>query len=142
MTKERKTVNEELLLGIDVGKSNIGIAIGRSGYVQPIRILPAKDVSNVLIEISKIAFENKITKFVLGLPLDSNNKETPQSLEVKKFAKLLKIHTRLPVAYVNEYLSSKEALGISIKENTSQKKRKTLDDIAAALILKRYFEEN
>lgn len=75
------------------------------------------------------------------MPLDSNNKETPQSLEVRKFAKLLKIHTKLPITYINEYLSSKEALSVSIEENTPKKKRKTLDDIAAALILKRYFEE-
>lgn len=142
MNKQKKEVKKGILLGIDFGASNIGVALGRNGYTQPIKIVSAKDTTNAIVEISRLAFENKVTKFVFGLPLDSNNKETPQSLEVRKFAKLLKIHTKLPITYINEYLSSKEALSVSIEENTPKKKRKTLDDIAAALILKRYFEEN
>ena len=56
------TENSETLLGLDYGESNIGLAIGRNGYTQPLHIVSGKNEAEALKEISRIVFENKIDK--------------------------------------------------------------------------------
>ena len=52
-----------------------------------------------------------------------------------------KIHLKRPVAFVSEFNSSKEAISMAIKSGLSQKSRKNDHHLAAALILKRYYNE-
>lgn len=59
MNKQKKEVKKGILLGIDFGASNIGVALGRNGYTQPIKIVSAKDTTNAIVEISRLAFEKQ-----------------------------------------------------------------------------------
>ncbi len=132
---------EEILLGVDYGESNIGLAFGRAGLAAPIKIIPAKNTDTALKEISRVALENKVTQIIAGLPLTVDNKETKQSQNTRQFFKLLKIHLKLPVVFVNEYQTSMEAVKSAIAAGVPQKGRRGVDDISAALILKKYYDE-
>jgi len=134
-------VDTNILVGIDYGNANIGLALGKNGLVQPLRVISAKNIESAIHEITRIALESKASKFVIGLPLDSKGKETFQSQEVRKFGKKLKLVSKKPIIYLDEHYSSKEALKESISLGISRKKRKSNDHIAAAIILRRYFEE-
>lgn len=137
----KKAFSELTIIGIDYGRTNIGVAIGKNGLVSPLRIIPGKNIETAIHELSRLAFENKIDLFVVGLPLSAEDKETKQSLEVRHFVKLLKLRTKKPVEFKNEYGTTTEALKEAISSGINKKDRKTSDHISAALILKSYCEE-
>jgi len=133
---------KDALLGIDFGKTNTGLALGRNGLVVPLEIISGKNIERAINQINRQVIENKVVKIIVGLPLSFDNKETVQSMEVRKFAKQLKILTKKPVEFQNEYASSREALEEAVDLDIPSKKRKTNDHLAAALILDSYYKEN
>ena len=141
MPSQPKT-DAEIVLGVDFGGVYTGVALGRSGYVAPLTIISKKEVSAVVTEIARIAVENKIKKIVVGLPVDEEGKETFESKEVRKFAKLLKTISKKQVVFQNEYGSSAESFKESLALGVSAGRRKHNDHLSAALILKRYFDES
>lgn len=138
MPKEQNAIK---IIGIDYGSTNIGLALGVNGFVTPLEIIPGKNVDEAIYKIIRITLENKVNKFVVGLPLTAEEKDTIQSLDTRKFVKKLKILSKKPVEFQNEFGTSKEALNRAITLGTPQRSRKTNDHLSAALILKRYYEE-
>lgn len=132
---------DEILLGVDYGDAHTGLAFGRAGQATPLHVISSKDSGNTLAEISRVVLGNKVTKIVIGLPLDSEGKETNQARKIRRFAKLLRIRVKVPIEFVNESDTSNEAIESAIRSGISQKKRKLSDHISAALILKRYYNE-
>lgn len=141
MKKDNKNNLSSLMLGVDFGEKNIGLALGRNGLVSPLKIISGKNPDSFLYEINKVVIENKIEKIIMGLPLTPDGKDTKESLSIRKIAKLIKVTTKRPVDFQNEYGTSKEALVEAIELGVSQKKRGSNDHLAATLILKRYFDE-
>lgn len=135
-----KKNENEILLGIDYGEKNIGIAFGNNTFVTPLKIISGKDTNTAIHEISRLVRQNKISKIVIGLPLTADGKETSESIQVRKFSKLLKIFTKKPVDFYNEHSSSVDALRAAISMGMSRKARGTTDHISAAIILKNYYE--
>lgn len=129
-------------LGIDFGESNIGLAIGNNGLTNPLKIISNKTTRDALFEINKVVVENKIGNIVMGIPLTAEDKETKESLLVRRFANNLKTVTKRPVIFQNEFGTSKRSLEEAISLDVPKKKRTTNDHLAAALILKTFFEEN
>ncbi|MFC1625005.1 Holliday junction resolvase RuvX [Patescibacteria group bacterium] len=138
MPRQQKVIR---LIGIDYGSSNIGLSLGVNGFVTPLEIIPGKNVETAIYKIIRIALENKVDKFVIGLPLTAEEKETKQSLDTRMFAKKLKVFSKKPVEFQNEFGTSKEALNRAIDLDTPQRKRVTNDHLSASLILRRYYEE-
>jgi putative Holliday junction resolvase len=132
----------ETLLGIDYGSSKIGLALGRGGVVAPLRIISGKNAETAIYEISRLALENKVFKIVVGLPITATGKETNQTREVRKFADLLKALSKVPVVFQNEFGSTVGAFEEAFEKGYSQKGRRLEDHLAAALILKNYYEDN
>jgi putative Holliday junction resolvase len=129
------------VLGIDYGSANIGLAFGRGEIVTPIRIISGKNPFTAISEILRVIKEYDIGKIVMGLPLTVDDKETPKSLEVRKFAKLLKIKAKIPIEFVNEFYTSKDASEVMLNSGVSQKNRRMDDHYSASIILKRYFRD-
>ena len=133
---------KEKLLGVDYGETNTGLAFGRAGLASPLEVLNSKDTYTLITEINKIVAQNKLDKIVVGLPVDSDGKETRQSLKVRQFVKSLRARSRRPVELVSEYGTTKASIENAIKSGISQKRRRSNDHFSAALILKRYYAEN
>lgn len=138
----KNLLSDEILLGIDYGDTNIGLAFGRAGLTEPLSVISAKNTQNAIKEIAKIAHSNRTTKIILGLPLTAKNKETQQSQKTRHFAKQLKVFIKIPVEFVNEFETSRNAVKSAIARGVSQKRRRGVDNIAAALILKKYYEQH
>ena len=135
------TDTEEMLLGIDYGETNTGLAFGRVGLVLPLEVLNSKNDDFLISEIARAVADHRITKIIMGLPTDVEGKETKQSLKVRRFAKLVRIKAKRPVEFVSEYGTTDEAMESAIRSGISQKRRQTSDHYSAAIILKRYFRE-
>lgn len=135
-----KKEDKEILLGIDYGNKNLGIAFGRDGLVKPLKVLKAEDMPALLHEITKFIFENKVTKIVVGLPLTYEGKDTQKSKEIRNFAKQIKVYLKKPVVFVNEYRSTEEILeGSSF--GIPHRGKDPVDHLSAAVILRRFYEE-
>ena len=131
----------EALLGIDYGEANIGLAYGREGLVTPIRVISGKNEHTAISTILRVVEEYDIDRFILGLPLTLGDRETPKSQQVRRFARLLKSKSKLPLDFVSEFHTSKDAAGLMLSSGVSQKGRRIDDHYAASLILKRYFRQ-
>ncbi len=134
----------DIVLGIDYGETNTGLAFGRmsNGLTSPLEVLDSRDVESLIAKIGRYVVANRVSKLIVGLPLTLEGKETPQSLKVRRFCKLLKVRLKKPVDYISEHGTTKEAIEGAIKSGFSMKGRKKNDNLSAALILKRYFSEN
>lgn len=132
--------NEEVLLGIDYGERNIGLAFGRSGLVFPLTVVSGKDIETAVNAIGRFVLDNKVARIIVGLPLSVGGKETTMSQEVRKFAKILRIRLKKPVTFVNEYRSSKDSIDSMLGLGISKRHRKVVDHFSAAVILKFFYE--
>ena len=139
MTSGEKT--EQILLGIDFGETNIGLAFGRNNLVSPMKIVSGKNVDAAIADVTRVVLENKVTKVVVGLPVDYTGKETPASIRVRQFVNMLKVYVKVPIVFVSEYDSTKQSLNTAIQAGASIKRSRSFDDISAAVILKTYFDE-
>jgi len=86
--------------------------------------------------------EMDIGELVLGIPLNMDGSRGDSVRRMEKLSDELKALLRLPLAGVDERLSTVEALDCWRKMSSrQQKKYRTVDSLAAALILERYLKE-
>ena len=130
---------EDCLIGIDYGSKNIGVALGKNALVAPIKIVDAKNLQVAIGSLIRLSIENKSCGFVVGLPMNGDGKETKKSIEVRRFAKLLKTASKKQIFFQNEYATTIEAEEEMIDLEISQKRRRMKDHYSAALILKQYY---
>ena len=140
--KTNKDSSLPRFLGIDYGERNIGLALGYNGLTMPLKTISNKTDRDAIFEINRVVIENKIGNIVVGIPLTAENKDTKESLIVRRFAKNLKTITKRPVIFQNEFGTSKKALEEAVSLDIPKKRRSANDHLAASLILKTFFDEN
>ncbi len=139
--KHSESNKDDLLLGVDYGEVNIGLAFGRSGLVSPLKVVSGVNSETAIFEINRYIHENKVTKIVMGLPLTVDGKETTQSKKVRAFTKLLKIRSKKPVEFVNEFRTTEDLKSEPIDLGITKIKHGVVDHLSAALILKEYYSK-
>lgn len=139
MPKKKIKGENELLLGIDYGEVNIGLAFGRNNLVNPLTIVDGRNIDTAIHEINRYIMENKVEKVIMGLPLSANGKETAQSAKTRKFAKLFKIATKKEVVFVNEFRTTQDLKTDEVDLGITKIKHGEIDHYSAALILKEYY---
>ena len=130
------------ILGIDYGEKRVGLALSMRDTVAPLTTLDNTNETHTIQTIVRYGIENKAEKFVVGLPLTADNKETPMAKIIKRFGKKIKIYSKKPVEYQNELSTSETALDYAIDLGVSQKRRKKNDALAAELILRNYITDH
>jgi putative Holliday junction resolvase len=143
MAAKNKTKNpyNEKLLGIDYGETNIGLAFGLNDLVSPLKIISGKNTESAISEIARYVIDNKVDKILMGLPITPDGKETMMSRKVRRFSKLLKMRTKKPLEFVNEYRTSEESVTEAVNLGISKKRRRKIDHLSAALIVKEYYSK-
>ncbi|MDP2692462.1 MAG: Holliday junction resolvase RuvX [bacterium] len=93
------------ILGIDYGKKRIGLAWVQVGLDV---VLPYGIVGNIdeLVELIK---REGINKLVVGMPIGLDGNENDNTARVRKFAEELINKTKLPLEFVDERFSSRQA---------------------------------
>jgi len=119
-----------ILLGLDYGRSRVGLAIAVGSIIATRGFLDYKKLKgNVFSEIKNIADQEKADKIIIGTSKSKMGQET------EKFIKKLKLIVDLPIEMVDETLTSYEA-----EKLVGCKDKGRVDSVAAALILKRYLD--
>ncbi len=134
-------------LSLDVGKKRIGVAISESGILaRGYKTIHLLSLLQAIDDIIFICDKEKIEQIIIGLPLLPSGDESEQTKFVRNFKTELRKKTKLPIAFVNEYLTSKEAERILIERDPKISKdrramREKVDQISAVLILEEYLWE-
>ena len=138
--QEFKTIigDNSRLLGIDPGKTNVGIAIcdENKKVATPMKIIKKKKLVNLVDEINKIINDNHIKGIVIGNPINMDGSVGKSSKSALEFAKNLSKNIKIPIVLWDERLSSAGAFKITsfLGDNVTNRV-KNLDKNAAAFIL-------
>jgi putative Holliday junction resolvase len=130
-------------LGFDYGTQRIGVAYGQSltGTAQRVCVLKAKDGIPDWGQIEALISEWKPNFFVVGIPYNLDGSESELMVRAIKFANRLNGRFHKPSYGMDERLSSVEAAEQVFEKNRGAKKRASIDDIAARIILENWFSE-
>lgn len=130
-------------LGFDYGTQRIGVAFGQSltGTAQAVCVLKAKDGIPDWTQIEALIADWKPSLFVVGIPYNLDGSESELMIRAIKFANRLNGRFHKPSYGMDERLSSVEAAEQVLEQNRGAKKRATIDDIAAQIILENWFSE-
>ena len=121
-------------LSIDYGTKRVGLATSDDGGVMafPLRVL--LNSRSLAAHIAKICRDERINVIVMGESLNFQNKHNSIMGEIIPFVGKLKNESGLPVVYMNEVLSSQEAMHL-------QGDNKENDSSAAAIVLQSYLDK-
>lgn len=131
------------IMGLDVGDKRIGVAMSdpMGWTAQGITTIYRQENKNSDIDdIKKIIDEYKVDKIVIGLPKNMNNTLGPQGEKVIEYSKKIESFN-IPIAFIDERLSTVTAERTLIMADVSRSKRKTVvDKLAAQVILQTYLD--
>lgn len=129
-------------VALDVGDATIGVAASDELGItaNPIRtIRRSNSVKADVREVEALLEQLDACEVVVGLPLLMSGDEGAQAAKVREFADRLSRRLHIPVVFWDETLSTVEAEQSLLETDTSRaKRRKVIDQVAAAVILQGY----
>jgi putative Holliday junction resolvase len=131
------------IAGIDYGTVRIGIAISDADRIlaSPYETYTRKSPDRDAEYFRRLVSEERITRFVLGLPLHLSGDLSEKAKEVLCFGRWLAKTTGIEVDYMDERYTSVEAEHILRQAQLTNKKRKAhRDKLAAQILLTAYLE--
>jgi putative Holliday junction resolvase len=135
------------LLGFDYGKRRIGIAVGQeiTRSAQGLATIEYKENEPDWSAIDRIVKEWRPALFIVGMPQHPDKRPHEMQPLIQSFADKLAHRYQLPVAWMDEQLSSHEAAQ-QISHSARPKQRKQdkaeIDKLAAELILQSWLNSN
>ena len=129
------------IMGIDYGDARTGVAISDllCSIVGSTYVIPSRNTEKAIADIVKLAQDNGVGELVVGLPKNMNGTEGPRAELCREFAAKLEQVTGLKVVLWDERRTTVEAHNIlSMHNYHGQKRKNTVDAVAASLILEGY----
>jgi len=124
------------ILGIDYGRSKIGISIADGPLAEPMEVIRYSNIEILEDRLRDIVNKNGIKKVIVGVS------EGQMAKESRKFALTIGRKLATPVETYDETLSSQDAKRLSIEAGISHKKRLKMEDAyAATIILQNYLND-
>ena len=127
------------ILGVDFGDTRTGLAVSDTsrflasgiGYVSPGGIVKTAD------KVAEVALEQKVSAIVVGLPKNMDGSEGFRADRCREFASLLRERLEdVPVAMIDERMTTMSASRYLNETNTRGQKRKgVIDTLSAQIIL-------
>lgn len=132
----------QTVLAFDYGERKIGVASGQSltGTANPLITLPCPSGQLPWPALQALIGEWQPDTVVVGLPLNMDGSDSPISQRARRFARQLHGRFAVPVAMVDERLSTREAraeLGERLRPGGDPR----VDSLAAALFIESYFRD-
>jgi putative holliday junction resolvase len=131
------------IAGIDYGTVRIGIATAdlEVGIAGPYETYSRRSERLDAEYFKRLATEERIGRFVVGLPVHTSGHESQKSTEARAFGAWIEQLTGVPVEYFDERYTSAEAESMLLEAGLTKKRRKErLDQLAAQIMLTAYLE--
>jgi putative Holliday junction resolvase len=143
-----------VILAIDYGQRRLGLALSDEHGVtsRPFAIWTRTNRRRDLARLRELVQQQAVRRIVVGLPLHLDGTPSEMSEEAKSFAARVEKALGVQVEMTDERLSSWEAgQTVAAKKSTAslrrggaqhprRKQKATLDDVAAAVILRDYLD--
>lgn len=133
------------LAGIDYGTVRIGVAVTDPDQrlASPLENYNRRDLAADAVWIKRLAVEERIAGFVVGLPVHTSGHESQKSIEARDFGRWVGQQTALPVCYFDERYTSAHAEALLLDAGLTSKRRKQrLDMLAAQIMLVAFLESS
>ena len=129
------------IMGIDYGDARTGVAISDllCSIVGSTAVVPSRNREKLMADILRLIQDNGVGEVVVGLPKNMDGTEGARAELCRAFADELKERCGLPVAMWDERRTTVGAHNILSAHNYhGQKRKNTVDAVAASLILEGY----
>jgi len=132
------------ILSIDYGAKNIGLACSDELRltVRPLPSIPNRGLRDFCKKLRFTIRTMDVQEIVLGMPLNMNGTRGDSVLRMEQLMETLRESLDIPLHGIDERLSTVEAMeywgNMGLKQ---QRKYRSADSLAAALILERYLKE-
>lgn len=129
------------IMAIDYGDARTGVAISDllCSIVGSTTVIPSRNTDKAIADIVRLAKENTVSQIVVGLPRNMDGSEGPRAQLCRAFADKLRESTGLEIIMWDERRTTVEAHNILSQHNYhGQKRKNTVDAVAASLILEGY----
>ena len=126
------------LLGLDVGKKTIGLAISDAALVvaSPLKILWRRKFTPDAEDMFALADSEQVGGLILGWPVNMDGSEGPRCQATRAFARNFERLHDMPIAFWDERLSTVAAEKALLEADTTRKRRsEVIDHVAASYIL-------
>jgi putative Holliday junction resolvase len=130
------------ILGVDVGSVRVGLALSDPLGItaQPLEVINRRK-QDPWQRIAELVEEHTVERVVVGLPLRLEGEEGPAVVAVREFIDKLSARIEVPIDTWDERLSTAQAERAMIEGGVRRnKRRQSIDRIAAALILQSYLD--
>jgi putative Holliday junction resolvase len=130
---------------LDLGSVRVGLAVSDElgMLAHPRKALPGRDPKALLAALVRLAREENIGLFVVGLPRSLSGVEGPPARRARAFAKKLQAELGCRVELLDERLSTIEAQARLREQGLNEKKsRERIDSAAAAVLLQAWLNQN
>lgn len=129
------------IMAIDYGDAHTGVAVSDltgflAGYTDTIH---SRRQEEVLRRLGELIREYGVEELVLGYPKNMDGTLGPRAEKAEAFSRVLEETFRLPVRLWDERRTTVDAHNIlALSGKDARKRKKTVDAVAAALILEGY----
>jgi putative holliday junction resolvase len=132
------------ILALDYGNKRVGLAVTDLMQIiaSPLTTVPTAEIEDFLLDYSQ---KENIDEFVVGYPVQMNNKPSESVIYINPFLKKLrKLFPDKPIHLTDERFTSKIAFRAMIEGGIKKKERRDksmVDKISASLILSSFLEK-
>ena len=128
------------IMAIDYGDAHTGIAISdATGTLAGFStVINSRRAETVAQEICALIPQHGVTELVLGYPKNMDGTVGPRAEKAAAFGQTLRQLTGLPVTLWDERRTTIDAHQILMSWQNAKKRKKTVDAVAAALMLEGY----
>ena len=131
------------IMSLDVGSRTIGIACSDALLMtaQGIETIRRTSLEKDFNRLQELIAEHEVHELVVGMPKNMNGTKGERAEKTEEFVEKMKEVIDLPVSYWDERLSTVMAERQLIAADVSRKKRKSvIDKMAAVVILQGYLD--
>ncbi len=136
-------MNRGTILAFDFGTTKIGVAVGdwETRMAHPLEVIRGEANDSRFARIAALIAEWRPSQLVAGLPLSLDGEEHDLTRRARRFANQLNGRFNLPVALVDERLTSVEADARLREAGVKAAARRQVEDsVAAQHILQDFFD--
>ena len=130
-------------LGVDYGTKRVGIAVSDALGIAAtaIEVIEESDPGIAARRVAAIAKDRGVKTLVVGIPVNMDGSDHDSLPKVQAFAAMCARMSGLPVEYVDERLTTRQAERHLWEAGLAQKGRKArVDKVAAALLLQQWLD--
>lgn len=130
------------LMGFDFGAKRLGVAVGETvtGIASPLTTITGESNAARFEHLEKLVREWRPAGFVVGRPRHEDGSPHEVARLAEKFARRLAARFVLPVAFVDETLTSATAEAHLRETRTRATRSGDVDALAAAIILQSFLD--